>query len=232
VIPLGVSSPQLSVGLARADPLAIGTQLEELIQAGVRVVHFDIMDGRFAGPLSGGAGLVGALPGGLAADVHLMVEDPERHVEPFIAAGAEAITFHPEATPHPHRLLRRLGREGVVRGLALSPSTPLTTLEPLLGEIELVLVLAVNPGATGEALHGPSARRVHQVRELVGHGGPRIAIDGGITDDNLPEIAALGPDLVVAGSAVFAGTSPGRTATRMLSVLQASAADPRLEGRI
>ena len=152
-----------------------------------------------------------------------MVEDPDRHVDAFLDAGAGAVTFHAESTAHPHRLLRRIGRAGVLRGLALSPGTPLGVVEPLLAELDLILVLAVDPGGRGDVFHERALQRVARLRELVGADGPVLSLDGGVTEAALPKLAASGVDTVVAGSAVFAQGTPGATAGRMLSVLRQSA---------
>lgn len=221
----GSRRPRLSVGIAKADPLALGTQLDRLGEAGVDVLHLDVLDGRFAGPLAGGPALVEALPSRFVSDVHLMVDDPERHAEDFAAAGADAITIHPEATPHPHRILRRLGRLGVARGVALSPGTPLDVLAPLLDEVELVLVLTVNAGGAGETFHPGAAARLPAVRELARDSGALVSIDGGITLETLPAIAAAEPDLVVAGSAIFADGDPAAGARAFLQVLAAATAE-------
>jgi ribulose-phosphate 3-epimerase len=213
---------RLSVGLNAADPLRLGRQLDELAGAGVELVHIDVMDGRFAGPLTGGAALAAAAAERFAVDVHLMVEDPERHVEAFLEAGVFALTFHVESTPHPHRLLRRLDGTGVLRGVALNPGTPVEALAPLVEEIELALVLGIDPGRR-DVLRPATAERVRRVRELTLDADVLMSVDGGIAVDGLGQIAALGCDLVVAGSAVFAAGTPGATAAQMQRVLRARA---------
>jgi ribulose-phosphate 3-epimerase len=211
---------QLSVGVNAADPLRLGEQLDELAAAGISTLHFDVFDGRYAGPLGGGAQLVAAVADRFACDVHLMVQEPERHVDDFIAAGAWGITFHPEATSQPHRLLRRLSEARIVRGVALSPSQPLAVVEPLLDELELVLVLGIDPGRR-DTMRARTAERVRAVRELTHATDVLVSVDGGVNDKTLAVVSSLRCDLVVAGSAVFADAAgPAAAATRLLTCLR------------
>jgi ribulose-phosphate 3-epimerase len=212
---------QLSVGITKANPLQLGAQLDQLAAAGAEVLHVDVMDGHFADPLTGGPDLVRALPEHFATDVHLMVDNPERQAEKFAQAGATAITFHPEATAHPHRLLRRLGRLGMTRGIALSPGTPIHVLEPLIGELEMVLVLAVNPGGGGETFHPNAYERLRRVRQLTQDTGVLVSIDGSITMNILPAVMTAEPDLIVAGSAVFSEDDPAAATRGLLDQLDA-----------
>jgi ribulose-phosphate 3-epimerase len=207
----------LSVGVTAADPLRVGDQIELLGDAGVRWLHVDVMDGRFCPQLTAGPALVAALPEGFTVDVHLMVEDPLAHVESFIAAGAGMLTFHVEATRHPHRVLQSLAARGVTRGVALNPGTPVSAVEPLLDELEFILVLAVNPGWPGQRFIPATARRLAQARELIDGREIMLGVDGGVTRDNIDEVASLGADVIVAGSAVFAGGDTTGNARAMLA---------------
>jgi ribulose-phosphate 3-epimerase len=211
----------LSVGVTAADPLRLGEEVACLREAGVDHLHVDVMDGRFCPGLTVGAGLVARLPEGFTIDVHLMVEEPLAHVEDFVAAGAGILTFHVEATRHPHRVLQSLGGRGLTRGVALNPGTPLEAVAPLLDQLELLLVLGVNPGWSGQAFLPSTADRLAAARELIGERPILLGVDGGVTRDNVAEIAGLGPDVVVAGSAVFAG---GKTAANARALLAATAA--------
>lgn len=211
----------LSVGVTAADPLRLGEQIELLAEAGVQFLHVDVMDGRFCPQLTVGPGFVAALPDGFTVDVHLMVEDPLAHVESFLAAGAGVLTFHLEATRHPHRVLQSLAGSGVTRGVAVNPGTPVAALEPLLDELELLLVLAVNPGWSGQRFIPATAGRLAAARDLIGAREIMLGVDGGVTRDNVDYVASLGADVIVAGSAVFAG---GDTASNARAMLAATAA--------
>jgi ribulose-phosphate 3-epimerase len=149
--------------------------------------------------------------------VHLMVDDPLAHVESFVAAGAGVVTVHLEATRHPHRVLQSLAGRGVTRGLALNPGTPVAAVEPLLDELELLLVLAVNPGWSGQRFIPATAGRLAAARELIGDREIMLGVDGGVTRANIDEVAALGADVIVAGSAVFAGGDTAGNARAMLA---------------
>jgi ribulose-phosphate 3-epimerase len=207
----------LSVGVTAADPLRLGEEIADLREAGVTHLHVDVMDGRFCPGLTVGPGLVAALPRDLTIDVHLMVEDPLAHLEAFVAAGAEVLTFHAEATRHPHRVLQSLRGRGVSRGVALNPGTPLAAVEPLLDELELILVLAVNPGWSGQRFIPATADRLAAARELIGGRDILLGVDGGVTRENIDEVVALGADVVVAGSAVFGGGDTAGNARAMLA---------------
>ena len=219
--------PRLSVGMLTADLLHLGDELAQLDGAGIELVHVDVMDGVFCPAMTVGPPVVKAIPDRFVKDVHLMVDEPLTKLEPFVAAGAGVVTFHVESTRHPHRVLQELAGTGVVRGVALNPGTPLNALEPLLGELELVLILAVNPGFGGQSFNPATEQRVEDARLLA---GPEIvlAVDGGITKENVGRVASLGVDLIVTGSAVFDGVSPQENARFTLEA--ARSARPSLAG--
>lgn len=224
---LRASAPQISVGVLTADWLTLGSQLELIESAGVELLHFDVMDGVFCPMLTLGAPVVAGLKTRLLKDVHLMIEDPLPKLDSFVAAGADIITVHAESTRHIHRVLQALGKmtnandpgRGIVRGIALNPGTPLEVIEPLVGEFEMVLLLAVNPGWGGQKFIASTCDRVKRVREAV-RDTALICVDGGITRDNITNVARLGVDIVVTGSAVFDGKSPFENARHMMSALR------------
>jgi ribulose-phosphate 3-epimerase len=203
VTPYELQTPALSVGIMSADLLHLGDEIERLRRAGVNLLHVDVMDGVFCPQMTAGPPLVAALPQGFLIDVHLMIVDPLEKADTYIAAGADMITFHVESTIHPHRVLQRLAEYGVTRGVALNPSTPVQAVEPLLDDVDLVLLLAVNPGWSGQKFIPATADRLRAISELIGRRDVRVGIDGGVTLENAAEIGQMRPDLVVAGSAVF-----------------------------
>lgn len=224
---LKASAPQISVGVLTADWMSLGQQLHLLEAAGVTLLHFDVMDGSFCPMLTMGAPVVAALKTTLLKDLHLMIEEPLDKLESFVAAGADIITVHVESTRHPHRVLQALGkmtnandaRRGIVRGIALNPSTPLEALDPLLDELDLVLLLSVNPGWTGQTFIPAAQERLARLRNKVGD-QVLLCADGGITRDNIAQIAEVGADIIVTGSAVFDGKAPLENARYMIGAIQ------------
>jgi len=214
---LRAHAPQLSVGVLSADLLRIGEELAVLDDAGIRLAHVDVMDGVFCPQTTVGTPFVKALPDRFVKDVHLMVDEPLEKVHVYVDAGAGILTFHLEATRHPHRVLQSLAGTGVVRGVALTPGTPVAAVEPLLDELELLLLLAVNPGFGGQAFLPSTIRRVEQAKAIVAGSGIVIAVDGGVTESNVGDVASLGVDLIVTGSAVYGGAAPTETARAMLT---------------
>jgi ribulose-phosphate 3-epimerase len=208
--------PILSVGILTADLLRLGEELGALDDAGIELAHVDVMDGVFCPMTTVGPPIVRAIPDRFVKDVHLMVAEPLEKAQAYVDAGAGIVTVHVESTRHPHRVLQSLAGSGVVRGVALNPGTPITQIEPLLDELELVLVLAVNPGWGGQVFISSTERRIAQVRSLVEGREIVVAVDGGITKANAESVASLGVDLIVTGSAVYDGVAPVENARAML----------------
>jgi ribulose-phosphate 3-epimerase len=224
---LRASAPQISVGLLTANWMELGSQLKLLESADVGLLHFDVMDGVFCPMLTIGAPVIAGLKTPLVKDVHLMIEEPLGKLEGFVAAGADIITIHMESTRHVHRTLQALGgmknandpQRGIVRGIALNPGTPLEVIDPLVGEFDLVVLLAVNPGWSGQKFIASTCERVKRLRQTMGDSA-LICVDGGITRDNVVNVAHLGVDIIVTGSAIFDGRTPFENATYMMGALR------------
>lgn len=223
--------PTISVGTLTADLMDLGAELTLIEEAGVGVVHVDVMDGCFCPQLTVGPPYIKGLRTPLLKDVHLMVREPLDALPDYVAAGADVVTVHVEAAVHIHRVLQRLGaltdpddeHGGLVRGLALNPATPLSTLtEPLLDEIDMVVLLAIDPGWGGQRFAPTTLSRVAKVKELAATAGRDIlvCVDGGITRENVAEVAAAGADLIVTGSAVFDGKAAAANARYMLEAVR------------
>jgi ribulose-phosphate 3-epimerase len=223
-------APTISVGVVAADLLSLGSELAILEDAGVSLLHVDVMDGCFTPVMTVGLPMVKALRMGMIKDVHLMIEDPIDKIDAYVAAGADIITVHVESTPHIHRALQAMGgmtnandpARGLVRGAALNPGTPACALEPLLDELEMVLLLAVNPGWGGQKFIESTRRKLDRVMDMIRRSGREIltCIDGGVKRENIEDVARMGADIVVTGSAVFDGKAPAENARFMLEALK------------
>jgi ribulose-phosphate 3-epimerase len=211
--------PTISAGMLTADLLALGDDLGLLAQAGGSVVHIDVMDGVFCPQFTVGPPIVKAIPDSFVKDCHLMIDNPLEKVQAFVEAGASIITCHVESTIHPHRVLQSLSGTGVIRGIALNPGTPLSVLEPLLDELELIFLLAVNPGWGGQKFLPSTERRLFEARRMIGDREILLEVDGGITKANIEHVATLGADLIVSGSAIFDGKAPLDNARYMLEAV-------------
>jgi len=223
-------SPTLSVGIITADLLSLGSELSLLERSGVKLVHIDVMDGCFCPMMTVGPPFIKALKTPLLKDVHLMIAKPLEKIADYVAAGADIITFHPEACTHPHRVLQQMRNmtnandpaRGLLRGVALNPGTPLAVLEPLLDEVEVILLLAVNPGWGGQKFIPSTFDRIARTKQLIAASGREIllAVDGGITRSNIAEVARTGVDIIVTGSAVFDGKAAEENARSMLEAVK------------
>lgn len=182
-------------------------QVTHAVEGGAEWLHVDVMDGHFVPNLTFGAPMIRALRkfSELPIDVHLMVEHPERYIADYAAAGADVFTFHPEATVHVQRHLAAVREQGMSAGIALNPGTPLTHLEEVIDDVDLVLVMSVNPGYGGQRYIPASTRKIARVRAMLDAAGSDAAleVDGGITVDTIAEATRAGADTFVAGTAVF-----------------------------
>jgi ribulose-phosphate 3-epimerase len=209
------AGPSLSVGLVSANLMALGDDVGRLEGAGARLAHFDVMDGSYVPMLTVGPPFIKAVRTAMLKDVHLMVREPLASLGDYVAAGADIITIHPDACTHPHRVLQVLGStkhrdrpdRTIARGVALNPGLPVDALDPLLDDAEMVLLVAINPGWSGQAFIPATLGRIEAVRRRIAASGRDVllAVDGGITRAGVGQLAGRGVDLVVTGSAVFDG---------------------------
>jgi ribulose-phosphate 3-epimerase len=226
--------PRLTVGLITADLLHLSDELMVLETAGVELVHVDVMDGVFCPMLTVGPPVISAIRTGLLKDVHLMIDDPLATLDQYVAAGADMVTFHVEGARQPHRVLQVLATavnandpdRGIIRGVAVNPSSPLEVVRPLLGDMEYLLILAVNPGWGGQGFITSTEGRLVEARRMIDDIGREIllGVDGGVTRANVDHVGDLGVDIIVSGSAVFDGRAAAANAAFMLDGVRQAAA--------
>ena len=199
---------QIAPSILSADFARLGAHLAEVEAGGADIVHFDVMDGHFVPNISIGLPVVSAVKKvtKLPIDTHLMITEPARYVEQFIAAGASMVSVHVEADPHLNRTLAAIRAKGAQAGIVLNPGTPLNTLDEVLPFADYVLIMSVNPGFGGQKFITASLDKVRRLRNMIDARGlnVRIEIDGGIDASNAAEVVAAGAQILVAGSAIFA----------------------------
>jgi len=197
----------IAPSILSADFSRLGDEIAAVEAAGADWVHIDVMDGHFVPNITIGPGLIASIrkTTRLPFDVHLMIENPERYIDDFAKAGADWITVHVEATVHLHRTIAMIREKGLKAGVSLNPATPLVQIEPILPDIDLLLIMTVNPGFGGQKFIEGSLPRIRQAKEMIRTLAPNtlMEVDGGVTQKNLREIADAGADILVAGSAIF-----------------------------
>ena len=201
------SRVKISPSILAADFACLGEEVTAICEAGCDYVHVDVMDGHFVPNLTIGPGVVKAIKphASKPLDVHLMISPVDAFIDLFAEAGADIITFHPEAGPHPHRTVQAIKAAGCKAGISLNPATPIAALEELIDDIDLILVMSVNPGFGGQKFIKTQLEKIRRIRDLITDAGREIEleVDGGINSENAEEIIAAGADVLVAGTAVF-----------------------------
>jgi ribulose-phosphate 3-epimerase len=206
-------SVQIAPSILSADFAYLGDALKKLENAGADWIHVDVMDGMFVPNLTLGPPIIEALRkhSRLPFDVHLMIEKPERYLADFRTAGADILTVHAEACPHLHRTLTEIRRLGAKAGVSLNPSTPPSVLEHVLDELDLILVMSVNPGFGGQSFIPNALEKLAQIKAMIGNRPIFLEVDGGISPKNAADVRQAGANAIVAGSAVFRSENMAET---------------------
>jgi ribulose-phosphate 3-epimerase len=215
---------RIAPSILSADFARLGAAIEEVMDAGARVIHFDVMDGAFVPPITIGPLVASSIADlvhdrGGVLDVHLMIEQPDRQFDEFARAGADAITFHAEATPHVHRCLGAIRELGCLAGVALNPGSPVEAVSELEGAADMILGMTVNPGWGGQPFIEHSPDKVARLKTIAGDA--LIEVDGGIGTATAGRMAKAGATLMVAGSAIFGAKDPAAAYKEILSAAQA-----------
>ena len=217
---------QVAPSILSADFGRMRAQVREVMQGGARVIHVDVMDGHFVPVITFGPKMVADVVevireyGGLA-DVHLMIEQPERHLDQFAAAGADSITVHVETCPHLHHTLESIKQLGCRAGVTLNPATPVATLAEAAGLADVLLCMSVNPGWGGQAFIPATLERLPQLRVLAGEGAA-VEVDGGVNPDTIGGAYRAGANVLVAGSAIFGADSPAQAYLELAGIVAAA----------
>ena len=216
---VGGRTIEIAPSILSADFARLGEEIAAVEQGGAGILHVDVMDGHFVPNITIGLPVVKSLSAAtrLPIDAHLMISEPGRYAEQFVAAGAKMVSVHVEADAHLHRTLMAIKGAGAQAGVAINPATPLTEIEEAVGFADYILVMSVNPGFGGQRFIEPALDKVRRLRRMIDERGlkTRIEIDGGIDLDNVAEVVAAGAEILVAGSAIFGAADP-REATRLM----------------
>lgn len=204
-----MSKIAIAPSILAADFARLGEEIAAVAEAGADYIHVDVMDGHFVPNLTIGPAVVKAVRNAttLPFDVHLMISPVDPYIEAFVDAGADILTVHPEAGPHLHRTLQSIRAAGAKAGVALNPATPVEVIEPVIDDVDLVLVMSVNPGFGGQKFISSQLSKIEKIRALIDASGRDILleVDGGVDPTTAPKAIAAGANMLVAGSAVFRG---------------------------
>lgn len=212
-------SVTIAPSILSADFAALGEAVRSVSAGGADWIHVDVMDGRFVPNITIGIPVVAALRrvSPLPLDVHLMIVEPERYVEAFIDAGAASVSVHVEATPHLHRVVTRIRDLGALAGAAINPATPLQAIEDIAADLDIVILMSVNPGFGGQSFIEASYDRLRRLRDLLDRRGSAavITVDGGVDPLRAEAVVAAGGDVLVAGAAVYGASDPAAAITAL-----------------
>lgn len=214
---------KIAPSILSADFSRLGDEIRAVEAAGADMIHIDVMDGHFVPNLTIGPPVVASIKKitRVPLDVHLMIEDPDRYVQGFAEAGSDIITVHAEAAVHLHRTLHLIRDLGARAGVSVNPATPLAAIEEVLGDIDLLLIMTVNPGFGGQTFIETMLPKIRRAREMLDRLPPGVLleVDGGITLQNMGAVKEAGADLFVAGSAIFFSDDYGETIGKMKTIL-------------
>ena len=214
---------KLAPSILDADFTCLERELKIIESGGADLIHLDIMDGNFVPNISFGPMIVESIKGktSLPLEVHLMVEKPEKHIKSFINAGGDIIIVHYETTKHLDRLIQTINEANVKSGIALNPATPLSVIEYLINEIDVLLLMSVNPGYGGQKFIPETISKIEKARKIIANQKKSIslAVDGGINLDNISNVVKAGVDIVVAGQIIFKSANPEETIKKIKSIL-------------
>ena len=210
---------RIAPSILSADFAALGEAIARVEAAGADQLHVDVMDGHFVPNLTLGPPVIESIRKRtrLPLDVHLMIEEPDRWVETYVKAGADYLTVHAEATPHLERILSQIREAGAKAGVALNPSTAPEVLEYVLEDLDLVLVMSVNPGFGGQSFIPTAYEKIRRLRTLLGGRDVLVSVDGGVKTDNAGPLARAGATVLVAGSSIFGAPDPGAAVAALRS---------------
>ena len=215
---------KIAPSILSADFAALADDIARVEAAGADQLHVDVMDGRFVPNITIGPVVVAAIRKRtrLPLDVHLMIVEPERYIPDFVRAGADLVTVHAEACPHLQRVLAQIRELGAKAGTALNPGTPASTLECVLDDLDLILIMSVNPGFGGQKFIPGALAKIRQARTMVGSRPTEVSVDGGVKVEHVRELVAHGATTLVAGSAIFNAADPGAVVRQMRKVSEAA----------